>query len=411
MGRNEIEVSSAELWVHLAGGTADEYRRLRRTFGGHDRWRTLSASAWIRGGLSPRRARRLDALRDRRRVEQERAALRRFGVGVVAHRHRDYPARLRRLERPPLLLNVRGRWPPPACALAVVGSRAATPYGRQVASRLAAAATAAGAAVVSGLARGIDRFALEAALGRGGWPVAVLGCGIDVAYPAEHRALQDRIAREGTVVSEFPLGQRPTTFAFPRRNRVIAALARHVLVVEAGRRSGALITADYALELDVDVLVVPGPIDSPQSEGANRLLLDGAAPIVDTASLLAHLGDGLDANLDVEPGAGLNVEPGAGLAGVHAEGTGDTTTSRARTEVPGSPKGGSPPGAATAPAGERVVLDTLGTRALTVDEVAAGSGGGVRDVRAALVSLELQGSVERLPGDRYARRPTTGRRG
>ncbi len=260
-----------------------------------------------------------------------------------------------------MLLAVRGSWPPPEPALAVVGARAATAYGRAATLRLAKTASRAGLAIVSGLARGVDRYALESAFDEAGRPVAVLGCGLGIVYPPEHHALQARIAREGTLVSEFPLRQPPTRWAFPRRNRIIAALARAVLVVEAGARSGALITAAHALELGRDVLAVPGPIDGPQSEGTNRLIADGAAPVLDGAGLLELLGHG-----------STPTDEGAAPAGA------------AGTLHP--------------------LIAALERKALGVDELATLCGLAVPRVRAELVALELEGRVTPLPGGRWEKR-------
>jgi DNA processing protein len=349
-------ISLTELGIHLAGGTADEYVRLRREFGRRARWFGHPPDRLRRARLTPERIARLQQMADGRRARRELEACQRAGIRLVSWRQADYPARLRRLPRPPLVLSVVGRWPPPEAALSIVGARAATPYGRSTARRLAALVTRAEVAVVSGLARGIDREALLGALDEQGWPIAVLGSGLDVAYPPEHRGLQRQIARQGTLISEFPLGQRPTRFAFPRRNRIIAAISRAVLVVEAGARSGALITADHALELGRDVLAVPGPIDSEASRGSNRLIFDGASPVIDGAALLALIG--------------------ADSAALRS--------GRAR-------------------AAEEPLLDALGDRAATIDELALRAGRPPAEVRSALIALELAGRVRRLDGGRYRR--------
>jgi len=352
-------ISLAELAVHLSGGTAVEYLRMRRTLGRRRDWLRLTPDAWRRAGLPARRAERLRSLATGDGPRRELARARALGVTLVAHRHPDYPTSLRHLDQPPLLLNVRGRWPPPPRALAIVGARAATPTGRHAAEELAAAASAAGVAVVSGLARGIDRCALSATVEEGGWPVAVLGCGIDVVYPPENVELQEEVARRGTLVSEFPFGTRPDRWTFPRRNRILAALSDHVLVVEAGARSGALITAGFALDLGRDVWAVPGAVDSPQSMGTNRLIFDGALPVLGPRWLRELLG-----------------HAGATAAGVDARGDAE----------------------------EEPVLAALSGRSLTVDEVATAADVDARTARSHLVRLEVEGAVRRLAGGRYARR-------
>ena len=174
--------------------------------------------------------------------------------------------------------------------VAVVGTRNSTPYGERVARQLVAALARAGACVVSGMARGIDAIAHRVTLEEGGATIAVLGTGIDVPYPVGHRTLQQAIARRGLLIAELPPGTRAFPGCFPRRNRIIAALADVTIVVEAGIQSGALNTAHQALDLDRDVGAVPGPIDAPQSEGTNRLVRDGAVIIADIADALALAG-------------------------------------------------------------------------------------------------------------------------
>lgn len=171
--------------------------------------------------------------------------------------------------------------------VAIVGSRQPTSYGERITRELSSALASAGACVVSGMAFGIDAVAHRAALNADGVTAAVLGAGIDLVYPRSHAALYQDIARLGVVVSEFPPGFAGFPGCFPRRNRVIAGLCRLTIVVEAGSRSGALITAGYAADFGRNVAAVPGPIDSPQSEGTNQLLRDGAHVIASVADALA----------------------------------------------------------------------------------------------------------------------------
>ncbi|HYV96702.1 MAG TPA: DNA-processing protein DprA [Gemmatimonadaceae bacterium] len=180
-----------------------------------------------------------------------------------------------------------GALAPPLCA--VVGTRRATDYGERVTRQIVGALASAGVGIVSGMARGIDAAAHRAALEAGGRTVAVLGTGIDVPYPAGHRALHAAIAERGLLVSENALGARAHKGSFPQRNRLIAALAPLTLVVEAGLRSGAQLTANNALDLDRIVAAVPGPIDSPQSAGANKLIFDGAHIITCAGDVCALL--------------------------------------------------------------------------------------------------------------------------
>lgn len=211
---------------------------------------------------------------------------------IVRATDADYPEPLRHLTYPPSQLWALGRWGLVGATpiVAIVGTRDATPYGERIARELARALARAGACVVSGMARGIDATAHRAVLDETGATVAVLGTGIDVPYPVGHRTLHDVIARRGLLVAELPPGTRAFKGCFPRRNRIIAALASVTIVVEAGVKSGALNTADQALALGRTVGAVPGPVDAPQSEGANGLLRDGATIIASVDDALALVG-------------------------------------------------------------------------------------------------------------------------
>ena len=213
-------------------------------------------------------------------------------VHFIARGSPGFPAPLLDLPSPPRALYTIGSLDTlRAPIITVVGTRDSTPYGERVTRELCARLARAGACIVSGLARGIDAVAHRSTLAEGGRTVAVLGTGVDVPYPAGHRELHARIGEQGLLISEFPAGQRAVRGCFPRRNRILAALADITLVVEAGRKSGALITAHDALDLGRTVAAVPGPIDSPQSEGSNELLRDGAIVIasIDEALTLAGL--------------------------------------------------------------------------------------------------------------------------
>ena len=217
-----------------------------------------------------------------RGVEDEEAERRageaeRRGWRVFTALDEDYPSLLREIADPPFLLFAAGnaarlRLP----AVAVVGSRAATRYGRDVAARLARELSDAGVTVVSGFARGVDAAAHAGAAGGPGGTIAVLGCGLDVDYPREHAALKAAILREDLILTEFPAGTTPRAENFPVRNRIIAGLVAGVVVVEASRRSGSLITARLAADAGRDVFAVPGSIFSETSAGAHELLRDGA---------------------------------------------------------------------------------------------------------------------------------------
>jgi DNA processing protein len=215
-----------------------------------------------------------------------------MSVETIPFHSPEYPAQLHDLASPPRTLSALGdlatlRDP----VVAIVGTRRATSYGLRITQAIAGGLARAGACIVSGMALGIDGAAHRGALEAGGRTVAVLGTGVDVPYPRAHLGIYREIAEKGLILSEMPPGSRSHKFAFPIRNRLIAALARLVIIVEAPHKSGALHTVKYALEMNREIAIVPGPIDSPQSAGSNLLMRDGAHPItsIDDAITLAGL--------------------------------------------------------------------------------------------------------------------------
>lgn len=222
------------------------------------------------------------------RIDQELDEIAKHQIRLLTWDDAEYPARLRTIFDPPPVLYARGH---PECfqdiLIAIVGSRRATAYGRAVAEKLSRELVIKGVSIVSGLARGIDSAAHVGALKGGGKTVAVLGCGVDVVYPPEHERLYTEICEHGALLSEFPLRSRPDRGNFPARNRIISGLSLGTVVVEADLQSGALITADMALEQGRDVFAVPGNITSPSSRGTNRLLKQGAQ-LVEHADDILH---------------------------------------------------------------------------------------------------------------------------
>jgi len=206
----------------------------------------------------------------------------------------DYPAMLRNIHTPPVMLFTRGEvLEEDHRSVAIVGARSATEYGKRIAYDLGYGLGSMGLTVVSGLARGIDSFAHKGALDAGGRTLAVLGCGPDLAYPPENRSLMESIVHSGAVISEFPPGTTPNPRHFPRRNRVIAGLSLGVVVVQASMKSGALITASRALEQGKEVMAVPGPVNARVSKGPHSLIKQGAALVEDPDDVLAALGEPL----------------------------------------------------------------------------------------------------------------------
>ena len=212
----------------------------------------------------------------------------RLGLRILTIQDAEYPGRLQNIYDPPCLLYVKGRLPAidEEAAVAVVGTRDCTPYGVACAEKLGYGLASGGAVVVSGLAKGIDAAASRGALRAGGVTVGVVGNGLDVHYPYESRYLYEDIAAAGALLSEYPPGTEPAGSHFPARNRIISGLSLATLVVEAPERSGALITAETALEQGRDVFAVPGPIDAPASVGCNRLIRDGAGLVSDAWDIL-----------------------------------------------------------------------------------------------------------------------------
>ena len=212
----------------------------------------------------------------------------RLSLRILTIQDAEYPGRLQNIDDPPCLLYVKGRLPAidEEAAVAVVGTRDCTPYGVACAEKLGYGLANGGAVVVSGLAKGIDAAASRGALRAGGVTVGVVGNGLDVHYPYESRYLYEDIAAAGVLLSEYPPGTEPAKNHFPARNRILSGLSLAALVVEAPERSGALITAETALEQGRDVFAVPGPIDAPNSVGCNRLIRDGAGLVSDAWDIL-----------------------------------------------------------------------------------------------------------------------------
>jgi DNA processing protein len=271
----------------------------------------------------------------------------------------DYPALLREIFDPPAALFYRGKLAPEEIAVAVVGTRRCSSYGRGVAENLGRELGEAGVTVVSGLARGVDTAAHRGALAGGGRTVAVLGTGLDVCYPRENIRLMEEIAVRGALVTEFPPGMPCQPWHFPVRNRIIAGLSRAVVVVEARERSGALITAEMALDQGREVMAVPGNITSLLSRGPNHLLKQGARPVTSLADVLE--GIGLDALFTDENRGRIALSP-------------------IETEL----------------------VQMLSTEPLTQEAVIQRTRIPARDVLAGLVYLELKGLVRSLPGGLYA---------
>ncbi|MEW6180923.1 MAG: DNA-processing protein DprA [Chloroflexota bacterium] len=281
-------------------------------------------------------------------------------IRVVTWEDEEYPELLRQIEQPPPVLYIKGEYlPEDETAVAVVGTRRVSAYGRQVAEELAAFLARNQVTVVSGLARGTDAVAHQSAIRAGGRTLAVLGCGVDVVYPPEHAKLAEEISANGALISDYPPGTPPESTNFPPRNRIISGLALATVVIEAGETSGALITASFAAEQGREVLAVPGNIHSPTSKGVNRLIQSGARPLLSPTDVLEAL------NLQQV-----------------------NTRRLARKVLPSDET-------------EAKLLQVMGDDNLTADEISFLSGLPIDKVSACLVMMELKGLVKNNGGMNY----------
>lgn len=244
----------------------------------------------IASGLSQKIVDNFRQVRNQVDLDLIMANIQKKGIKVLTWEDPDYPRRLKEINQaPPVLfingsINVEDDW-----AVAVVGTRRVTPYGRQVAIEIAQFLAQNGVTIVSGLARGVDAIAHQSALQAGGRTIAVLGSGVDVVYPPEHSKLAREIVAQGALVSDYPMGTPPDGINFPPRNRIISGLSLATVVVEAGEKSGALITAEFAVDQGRDVFAVPGSILASQSEGTNKLIEQGARPLLKMTDILEIL--------------------------------------------------------------------------------------------------------------------------
>jgi DNA processing protein len=318
------------------------------------------------------------------RLDRALRALDRTGAIAVSAADPVYPECFHHLADPPFLVFMAGDPTLPGRpGVAMVGTRAPTPYGRDVVADLGNGVAFAGYTVVSGMARGVDTLAHRAALGAGGRALGVLGHGIDLVYPPENRDLFAAVRDRGLLISEMPPGEKPLAGNFPRRNRLIAALSRAVLVVEMGLKSGAQHTVTYALELGREVMAVPGPITSAASAGTNQLIKDGARPVTCVDDVLEALG-------------GVGYSRGGRRPPADSNGPGPPHTGDgAQTGLP------------LLSDQEARVLARLDSEPRHVDQV-GGPGLDPGTLLGTLLELELKGVVEALPGKMYRRRRAGG---
>jgi len=251
---------------------------------------SASSGELKKAGLDSASIRAINTGRPNISLDEEMEKLERNGVKVFTYHDEGYPARLKEIYDYPPVIYVRGDLlPEDEWCLAVVGTRRATVYGRQVTEEVVTDLARNKITIVSGLARGIDSVAHKSALEAGGRTIAIFACGLDRVYPAENAELARRIMQQGAIISEYPLGTKPRADNFPRRNRIMSGLSLGVLVIEAGETSGAMITANLALEQNREVFAIPGSVLSPASKGTNHLIQEGAKLVRDYTDILEEL--------------------------------------------------------------------------------------------------------------------------
>lgn len=360
---NKNTVDSKAYWVGfnmVRGIGAVRMRQLLEFFGSAEIAWNAPADGLIGAGLPKKVVENLVGLRDRVDLDKVMETINARGISALTIEDTDYPRRLKEINQPPPLLYVKGsinvedEW-----AVAVVGTRRVTPYGRQVANELAIYLAQNGITVISGLARGVDAIAHQSALRAGGRTIAVLGSGVDVIYPPEHAKLAGEICDQGALVSDYALGTQPDGINFPPRNRIISGLSLATIVVEAGETSGSLITAEFAVEQGKEVFAVPGSILTPQSTGTNRLIEQGARPLLRMSEILDVL------NLEKIP---------------------EKQSSRKLFPLD---------------AAEAKLLSTLSQEPMHMDEVSRLAAMPINEVSSLLTMLELKGLISHVGGMNY----------
>jgi DNA processing protein len=344
----------------VKGIGAVRFQRLLECFGdAESAWRAAPAEL-AEAGLSLKMIERLAAVRQKVDLARIWDQIQSKGIKVLTWLDEAYPQRLKEIEQPPPVLYLRGELlPEDTWAVAIVGTRRVTPYGRQVTEEIASFLAANGVTVVSGLARGVDAIAHNAALKAGGRTLAVLGSGVDKIYPPENRALAGQIFEHGAILSDYAPGTPPESSNFPPRNRIISGLSMAVVVTEAGETSGALITAEFAAEQGREIFAVPGNILAPQSKGTNKLIQQGALPLLSASDIMQAL------NLT--------------RVGQHKA---------ARKALPANDV-------------EAKLLTAMGEEPLHVDEIRNQTGLPVEKVSATLVMMELKGMVRQVGNMHY----------
>jgi len=329
-------------------------------------------------GISPKAARSITSFKEWDGILRQMEILSKMNPDIITYLDERYPQNLLNIYDRPAVLYVSGRLDQEDVPLAIVGSRRASTYGKFTTERISRELALRGVTIVSGLARGIDSCAHRGALTAQGRTIAVLGCGLDVIYPPENKELHADISRSGAVISEFPIGTQPFPYHFPARNRIISGISYGVLVVEAGEKSGSLITAKLAMEQGREVFAIPGAIDSASSRGTNSLIKQGA-------KLIDNIDDILE---DILP----QIEWASARCKPQKQEIDSTVLSKTVTGKKASELGPL----------DRMILNVLSQEKMHVDDIITGVGLSSAEVLSALIILELKGVILQHPGKLFS---------
>ena len=321
-------------------------------------------------GISERVAKEICKKNSATKAQKEIERARQFGITILCMNDEQYPPLLRQIPDPPPILYVYGQLIPSDTCIAIVGSRSSTTYGESFTRSLAKDLSHNQVTVVSGMARGIDTAAHKGALDANGRTVAVMGCGLETVYPGENKALFHSIAKNnGAVISEFSMGAKPEAYHFPSRNRIISGMSMGTIVVEAGNKSGSLITARLALEQNRQVFAVPGQVHSQMTEGTHRLIKEGAKLVENSQDVLEDLGPFLNAHLQVS----------------------EKKPTTRENELPQMDPG------------EKLIWDQLTFEPQYIDDIQHNLDISTSNLSVQLLQMEMKGLVEQHPGKRFSR--------
>ena len=383
MAQKRHNSADIEQWLKLIRADSigpTTFGKFLKHFGSVDRALGASVSELTKvDGIGFKSAEQIAATQDKFDAAREVERAEKLGVWIINLADERYPALLKRIYDPPPVLYIKGSLSSADnLSIAIVGSRRCSLYGQEQASRFAHLLSSAGFTVCSGMARGIDTFAHQGALASGGRTIAVQGCGLGNVFPPENKKLFELIAESGACISELPLGYEPLSENFPPRNRIIAGLSLGTIVIEAGLKSGALITAEAALENGREVMAVPGKIDSPLSRGSNRLLKQGAKlveSVEDVAEALGYIGEQLQSHISV-------------AAKKTSERVEESLFDASQFNLNDS---------------ERTIYDYLNKEPLHLEQIIAGTDLLPGNTNAGLISLQLKGLIKQLPGSLFVR--------